>query len=227
MLAQRYAGQAASQALGLVVSTLGVIATIVIIPVLSIYLMFEVPDMRGALVEFVPPGARAKALAIINDFDAVLGGFIRGQLLVGAVIGTAITIMLLATHVKYAVLIGVAAGVLDIIPYVGAVVAFIPATSIAYFTDGWGHALLVAVLFAGIFQAEGHFISPRIISQSVGLSPLIVIVAVLIGGDLGGIGGMFVAVPIAAILRILILHAKPNYARSEPAPTQESARARS
>jgi len=82
----------------LVVSTLGVIATIVIIPVLSIYLMFEVPDMRGALVEFVPPGARAKALAIINDFDAVLGGFIRGQLLVGAVIGTAITIIQAATR---------------------------------------------------------------------------------------------------------------------------------
>ena len=157
------------------------------------------------------PSARAKTLAIINDLDAVLGGFIRGQLLVGAVIGTAITIMLLLTHVKYAVLIGVAAGVLDIIPYVGAVVAFVPATSIAYFSDGWQHALLVALLFVAIFQAEGHFISPRIISQSVGLTPLLVIIAVLMGSELGGVGGMFIAVPIAAALRILILHAKPKY----------------
>jgi predicted PurR-regulated permease PerM len=214
-LGQRYAGQAAAQALGLVLSAVGIVATIVVIPILSIYLMIEAPDLRGALMEFVPPGARPKTLAIINDLDAVLGGFIRGQLLVGAVIGTAITIMLLVTHVKYAVLIGVTAGVLDIIPYVGAAVAFVPATSIAYFSDGWQHALVVALLFVAIFQAEGHFISPRIISQSVGLTPLLVIIAVLIGSELGGIGGMFIAVPIAAVLRVLILHAKPNYDASK------------
>jgi predicted PurR-regulated permease PerM len=210
-LAERYAAQGASQALGLVLSAVGIVATIVVIPIISIYLMIEIPDLKGALVEFLPPAARRETLAIINDLDGVLGGFIRGQLLVGAVIGTLITIMLLLTHVKYAVLIGVAAGVLDIIPYVGAVVAFVPATSIAYFTDGWQHALLVAALFVAIFQLEGHFISPRIVSESVGLTPLGVIVAVLIGAELGGIGGMFIAVPIAATLRVLILHAKPKY----------------
>jgi predicted PurR-regulated permease PerM len=212
MLGQRYAAQAASQALGLVLSAVGIVATIVVIPVISIYLMIEVPDLKSALIEFIPPTARPKTLAIIRDLDSVLGGFIRGQLLVGAVIGTAITLMLLVTHVRYAVLIGVAAGVLDIIPYVGAVVAFIPATTIAYFTDGWQHALLVAGLFVLIFQLEGHFISPRIVSESVGLTPLAVIIAVLIGAELGGIGGMFIAVPIAAALRVFILHAKPDYA---------------
>ena len=211
-LGQNYAGQAASQALGLVLSAVGILATIVVIPVISIYLMVEVPDLKESLVEFIPPGGRPKALAILKDLDTVLGGFMRGQLLVGAVIGTAITVMLLVTHVKYAVLIGVAAGILDIIPYVGAIVAFIPATTIAYFSDGWVHALVVAVLFVLIFQLEGHFVSPRIVGESVGLTPLLVIIAVLIGAELGGIGGMFIAVPIAAILRVLILHAKPNYA---------------
>ena len=211
-LGQNYAGQAASQALGLVLSAVGILATIVVIPVISIYLMVEVPDLKESLVEFIPPGGRPKALAILKDLDTVLGGFMRGQLLVGAVIGTAITVMLLVTHVKYAVLIGVAAGILDIIPYVGAIVAFIPATTIAYFSDGWVHALVVAVLFVLIFQIEGHFVSPRIVGESVGLTPLLVIIAILIGAELGGIGGMFIAVPIAAILRVLILHAKPNYA---------------
>ena len=219
-LGQNYAGQAASQALGLVLSAVGILATIVVIPVISIYLMIEVPDLKESLVEFIPPGGRPKALAILKDLDTVLGGFMRGQLLVGAVIGTAITVMLLVTHVKYAVLIGVAAGILDIIPYVGAIVAFIPATTIAYFSDGWMHALVVAVLFVLIFQLEGHFVSPRIVGESVGLTPLLVIIAVLIGAELGGIGGMFIAVPIAAILRVLILHAKPNYAASAAEATR-------
>lgn len=219
-LGQEYAAKAAAQAVGLVLSAVGIVATIVVIPVISIYLIFEAPDLKDAFLEFIPPSARAKTLAIIKDLDAVLGGFIRGQLLVGAVIGTAIVVMLLVMHVKYAVLIGVAAGVLDIIPYVGAAVAFVPATAIAYFTDGWVHALWVAILFVAIFQAEGHFISPRIVSQSVGLTPLVVIVAVLVGAELGGIGGMFVAVPIAAILRVLILHAKPDYEKRVPPARQ-------
>jgi predicted PurR-regulated permease PerM len=152
----------------------------------------------------------------------VLGGFIRGQLTVSVIIGTAITVMLLILHVKYGVLIGVAAGVLDMIPYVGAAVAFFPATLIAFFSDGWQHALTVAVLFVLIFQLEGQFISPRVISGSVGLSPLGVIIAILIGGDLGGVLGMFVAVPIAAALRVLMLDLKPDY--GSPAKKPDRAR---
>ena len=210
-LAQQYGGQAASRVLSLVLSTVSVLATLVVIPVLSVYLIMEAPALVEGFIAFFPPRARPKALAVMKDLDGVLGGFIRGQLLVGATIGTAITIALLILHVKYAVLIGVAAGLLDVIPYVGAVVAFVPATAIAFFSDGWQHALLVAVIFALIFQAEGHFIAPRIVSESVGLSPLFVIIAILIGGELGGIGGMFLAVPIAAILRVLMLHVRPKY----------------
>jgi len=210
-LAQQYGGQAASRVLSLVLSTVSVLATLIVIPVLSVYLIMEAPALLEGFMGFVPPRARAKTLAVMNDLDGVVGGFIRGQLLVGATIGTAITVMLLILHVKYAVLIGVAAGLLDIIPYVGAVVAVVPATTIAFFSDGWQHALLVAGLFALIFQLEGQFIAPRIVGDSVGLSPLFVIIAILIGGELGGIGGMFLAVPIAAILRVLMLHARPKY----------------
>jgi predicted PurR-regulated permease PerM len=210
-LAQHYAAPAVSQALSVVLSAVSILATIVVIPILSIYLIVEFPGWLDVIFEFIPPAARPKTAKILKDLDGVLGGFIRGQLTVGAVIGTAIGVMLLILHVKYAVLIGVAAGILDLIPYVGAVVAFIPATLIAYFSDGWQHALTVAVLFALIFQLEGQFISPRIISGSVGLSPLGVIIAILIGGDLGGVFGMFISVPIAAALRVLLIDLKPDY----------------
>jgi len=210
-LAQHYAAPVFSQALTVVFSAVSVLATIVVIPILSVYLIVEFPGWLDAIFEYVPPAARPKTAKILQDLDGVLGGFIRGQLTVGAVIGAAITVMLLILHVKFAVLIGVAAGILDLIPYVGAVVAFVPATLIALFSDGWQHALTVAILFVLIFQLEGQFISPRIISGSVGLSPLGVIIAILIGSDLAGVLGMFLAVPIAAALRVLAIDLKPDY----------------
>jgi predicted PurR-regulated permease PerM len=216
--AQDYAGAAASRAIAFVASLVGFVATVVVIPILSIYLMFEAPEIVGALLRALPAKSQPKARAIVADLDKALGGFIRGQLTVGATIGACITIALLVLRVKYAVLIGVAAGLLDIIPYVGAIVGFVPAVTIALFTEGWQHALVVAAVFVLIFQAEGHFIAPRIVSDSVGLTPLMVIVAILIGGELGGIGGMFLAVPIAAVLRVIALHAVPGLRRPEPAP---------
>jgi predicted PurR-regulated permease PerM len=213
---QEYAAAGAAGVFALLLSVVGLLATVVVIPVLSVYLMIEAPDLIRTALRAVPPRAQPETLALLRDLDRVLGGFIRGQITVGAVIGACITIALLILHVKYAVLIGVAAGIFDIIPYVGPLVGFIPAVLLALFNDGWQHALTVAVVFVLIFQAEGHFIAPKIVSDSVGLSPLMVIVAILIGGDLMGIAGMFLAVPIAAALRVVVLHAVPGMRPPEP-----------
>jgi predicted PurR-regulated permease PerM len=215
--AQTYAGLAAGRVVGFLASLVGIVATIVVIPVISVYLIFEAPTFLAAAIRVVPEPSRPKAVAIIAEMDGALGGFIRGQLTVGAVIGVCITIALLILHVKYALLIGVLAGLFDIIPYVGAIVGFVPSVLLALFNDGWQHAVLVAIVFVAIFQAEGHFISPRIVSDSVGLSPLSVIVAILIGGEIGGIGGMFLAVPIAALIRVIALQTIPGL-RTEPEP---------
>ncbi len=213
--ARGYAGEAASRAVTLVASVLGLLATLVIIPVLALYLLMEAPELILDFMRVIPFTAQPKTLALMHDLDNVLGGFIRGQLTVGATIGACITIALLLLHVKYAVLIGVTAGLLDVIPYVGAIVGFVPSVGLALANDGWQHALIVALVFAAIFQAEGHFIAPKIVSDSVGLTPLMVIVAILIGGELLGIGGMFLAVPIAAMLRVILLHAIPNARRAQ------------
>ena len=220
--AQTYAGMAAGRVFSFLASLAGIVATIVVIPVISAYLIFEAPELIEALVRVVPQPARAKTIAVLRDIDGVLGGFIRGQLLVGASIGICITIALLILHVKYALLIGVIAGLFDVIPYVGAIVGFVPSVALALFNDGWQHAVVVAIVFVLIFQAEGHFIAPRIVSQSVGLTPLMVIVAILVGGELGGIGGMFTAVPIAAVIRVVILQALPSIRRQPPAPPAAS-----
>jgi len=207
---QRSTATGVSQMLALAVSFASIAGTIIAIPVISVYLMIEAPDLIDALVARLPVRMQRRSSVILRDLDRALGGFIRGQLLVGATVGSAIMIALLILHVRYAVLIGVAAGLLDVIPYVGAVVGFVPAVTLAFFDGGWQHALVVAAVFMAIFQAEGQFIAPKIVSDSVGLSPLMVIVAILIGGELLGIGGMFLAVPVAAVIRVLVLHSFPE-----------------
>ncbi len=207
---ERYGAEGASRVLNFLLSIFALVATVVIIPVLSIYLMIEEKSLIAGFMRVVPEKWRPEAASVLRDLDAVLGGFIRGQILVGIVIGAFITVALLVLHVKYAVLIGVAGGIGDIIPYVGAFVGFVPAVILAFVNDGWQHALVVTIVFIVIFQLEGHFIAPKIVSDSVGLSPLTVIVAILIGGELLGVLGMFVAVPVAGILRVALLHALPR-----------------
>jgi len=204
--AQGYAGTAATGVLGLLLSTLSILGTTIAIPIVAAYMMLEAESLRELTLSVVPPRRREKTLEVARDLDRLLGGFIRGQLLVGATVGTCIAIMLLIVHVRFAVTIGVMAGLFDVIPYIGAVVGFVPSVLLAFFDDGWQHAGVVGICFAVIFQLEGQFIAPRIVSGSVGLSPLMVIVAILVGGELGGIFGMFLAVPVAGILRVLATH---------------------
>jgi len=228
-LTQKYAGEAATKAVGLLLSTVTIIATCIVIPVLSAYMMLDAENLKRYAIAAIPMKRRPKTLAVVADLEKVLGGFIRGQFTVGATIGVCITIVLLLFHIKYAVLIGVFAGLFDVIPYVGAVVGFIPSVLLALFQDGVSqaalfHALYVAIAFIAIFQLEGHFIAPKIVSDSVGLSPLWVVIAILIGGELLGIGGMFLAVPIAAMIRVLLVHfipMKASIAEAKPGVTEE------
>jgi predicted PurR-regulated permease PerM len=222
---QQYASDGLKSVVGVVLSVVGLAATIVVIPVMAAYLMLDAESLKRTAIGVIPLKARPKTLAVVADLEKVLGGFIRGQLIVGAIIGTCITVALLLLHVKYAVLIGVFAGIFDVIPYVGAIVAFVPAVGLALFQDGVSQAALahagwVALTFIVIFQLEGHFIAPKIVSDSVGLSPLWVILAILCGGELLGIPGMFLAVPIAAMLRVLLMHFVPRF--DQPATVQQA-----
>ncbi|MFN2529154.1 MAG: AI-2E family transporter [Candidatus Baltobacteraceae bacterium] len=210
-------------ALSMLAGTLTVLATLVIVPVLSAYILLDSENLKRYFVALVPQKGRENSLVILSELDEVIGGFIRGQLLVGVTVGILITGMLLALHVPYAFLIGMAAAILDIIPYVGAVVTFIPAVILAFVTGGPAHAAIVAVLFTLIFEVEGHFIAPVLVSKTVSLSPLTVILAILIGGDMMGIVGMFIAIPVAGMLRVLMMHvmpAKVSQQEAQPALTE-------
>jgi predicted PurR-regulated permease PerM len=202
---QTHGLETAGHAFGVVRGVVTVVATFVIMPLLSAYLLAEADHLRASLRRLVPSDKWDATQAFLAQIDGVVGGFIRGQLIVAATIGAILTIALLILGVPYAFLLGLFAALGDLVPMVGAVVTFIPAVAIAFAAHGWVSAAIVAVIFITLFQLEGHVISPMIVSSQVKLSPLVVLIAVLIGAELGGIFGMLVAVPIAGALRIILL----------------------
>ncbi|MGZ3522346.1 MAG: AI-2E family transporter [Vulcanimicrobiaceae bacterium] len=212
----RYGGEAASSFLNVLVSAVSVLALFVAVPVVAIYLMIDANAMYRAFVSIIPLSIRPKALKILSEIDSVVGGFIRGQLLVAAIIGVLFIVMLSALHVRYAILIGVLAAVLEIIPYVGAVTGGAIAVLVALATNGPLNALFVTIGFIVINQLEGHLIAPFVVSGSVGLSPLAVILALLAGGELYGLPGLLVAVPVAGIIKVLFVNLVPRVAPPEP-----------
>ena len=200
---QKYGVDTLQRSFTVVLSTFSVVATLIIIPVLAAYMLLEAAEVRRQVIGLFPLRRRAKINTVIDELDGVVGGFIRGQLIDGAIVGLMILVMLTIMHVPYALLIGVAAGILNFIPYAGAVIGFVPSVLLALAFNGPTNALIVAVLFAVIQQIDGNFVAPRVLKDNVGLSPLYIIIAILVGSELFGLVGTFLAVPVAAMLRVL------------------------
>jgi len=134
-----------------------------------------------------------------------------------------IALMLYLMHVPYALLIGVTAGVFNLVPYLGSIAGFIPSVALALGYNGWQNAIEVAILFAVIQQIDGSFILPRIMKANVSLSPVVIVVSILIGSALFGVVGTFLAVPVAAMLRVFKVHFAPAPSPAEMISLETSA----
>lgn len=213
-----YSSSIARQAMPIVVSLVTIVAMFIIIPIAAAYMTSEAQGLKRSALSFLPPGARWRAARIMNDMDHVVGGFIRGQILVATIVGTLVTLLLLGLHVPYAVLIGVFAGVIDVIPYIGAIAGWLPAFVISYMNNGLPNALAVSLGIVIINQLEGHIIIPNVVSRTVALSPLGVMLALLLAGEVLGLPGLLIAVPAAGVVRVLVINftGRPRHQRKTP-----------
>lgn len=187
-----------------------VLATAIAIPIVSIYMLGESSIIKRFFVRAFPPRQRPGVVSFLADVDNVLGGFVRGQLIVAAVVGILAIIALLILRVPYALLIGAWAGIADIIPYIGPFAGAIPAAIVAVISNGVADMFGVGIAFTIINQLEGHFLGPRIVSRTVNVTPLTVIFALLVGAHLFGIAGLIVSVPLAGIVRVILLRLFPE-----------------
>ncbi len=190
-------------------SMFSVFAVFVLVPVVSIYMLNEAASIKRTFLGMLLPSARQRAKDVLEELDGVLSGFVRGQLIVALIIGVLVTALLLALRIPYALLIGVWAGVLEVVPYLGAVAGGVVGVFLALLTKGWMSAALVSVGFAAIYQLEGAFIAPGVQSRAVRITPLAAIFALIIGGELFGILGVLIACPVAGAIRVLVQNAFP------------------
>jgi predicted PurR-regulated permease PerM len=203
-----YGPAIAQRGLGVVASVVSIAASLIVVPVLAAYLIFDATDLKRAVLGFVPARHRSEAIALIADLNDVLGGFIRGQIIDGIIVGTLIGTMLGFNHVPYALLIGFVSALLNFVPYLS-ILAIIPSVLLSFAYNGWQDALVVAVLFGVIQQIDGNFIEPFVMRANVALSPMVLIVAIIAFTALFGPFGAFIAVPITAMLRVVKLHFAP------------------
>ncbi|HHY09129.1 MAG TPA: AI-2E family transporter [Firmicutes bacterium] len=180
-----------------------VLAALLISPILAFYFLKDHQAMRSRSLQFVPAPYRGEVQNIAREISGALNSFFRGQILISLLVGLLIYGGLAFLKVPYALFIGLLAGLFDIIPYFGPILGFVPAAFFALLKSPLT-VLWVALLFIAVNQLESCVIAPKIIGDRVGLHPLVVIFAILVGGDLLGVVGMLVAIPITAILRVLL-----------------------
>jgi predicted PurR-regulated permease PerM len=171
--------------------------------VIAFYWLLERREIESTIILLLPPDSRSTAREIINGVHAKLGSYVRGQLFLGAAVGTLSYIGLASLGIKYALVLALVAAVTELIPMIGPWLGGIPAVLVALAVSPL-HALLVIILFVVIQQLENHVLVPKVMQHAVGLSPLTVLLAILVGGSLMGIAGTLLAVPIAAVVEVVL-----------------------
>ncbi len=171
--------------------------------VLTAYLLVDTRRLREFLFRFVPKGREPDAHHFLNALSRVVGGYVRGQLITSLIIGVFTTTVLLIMDVPNAVAFGVLAAFADIIPLVGAFIAIIPAV-VAAFQESPQQAVVVLGALLVYQQFEDRFLVPKIYGQTLNLPSLVVLLAVLVGGELMGITGILLALPAAAAGRVAL-----------------------
>jgi predicted PurR-regulated permease PerM len=202
-------GEWLGQVLGYVGTVFGIIAGLALIPIYAFYFLLEKHGINEQWRDYLPvqdSKFKDEAVFVINSINEYIVAFFRGQVLVAMCDGVLYTIGFILIGLPYALLLGVLATCLTIIPFLGAITTCVLALAISIVAFGdWQHPALVLAVFAVVQTLEGFVIQPKIMGDRVGLHPVTIIVALMVGTTLlGGILGGILAIPLAAVLRVLL-----------------------
>lgn len=181
------------------------IVFIVVVPVVTFYLLLDWDNMIANIDRWLPVDHRETIRQLAREVDAVLAGFVRGQLSVCGILGLFYALSLMLVGLQYGLVIGAVAGLISFIPYVGSITGGVLAIGLALF-QFWDAPLwigAVIVIFAAGQFFEGNFLTPKLVGGSVGLHPVWLLFALSAFGSVFGFAGMLVAVPVAAVLGVL------------------------
>ncbi len=191
------------------------LVNLVLIPVLTFYLLRDWDILVGRFRELLPRSNAKKVIAITIECDEMLSAFIRGQLMVMFALTVIYTIGLTMIGLELALLLGVIAGVVSFVPYLGLIVGIGLAGTAAFFQfHEWLPVIMVIAVFSVAQMIEGMVLTPRFVGERIGLHPVAVLFAVMAGAQLFGFTGILLALPVAAVVMVLLRHAHQHYIES-------------
>ncbi len=175
-------------------------------PVIAFYILADLPRLRARTRALLPPRVLPEVILVARRMHAVVGGFVRGQIIVATIVGVLTSMGLALLGLPFWAVLGLIAGVSDLVPLIGPVVGGAAAVVVALATRDAVTALWAVAVMVAVQQLESHVVSPLVLHRTVKLHPAAVLLALLAGASLGGIFGMIVAAPAVAALKVVIGH---------------------
>ena len=204
-----------SAVLGGTASFLGGMAALVMVPIFTFYLLEDFDRIIERIRVLLPSTVRPPVVRMAVEVDTVIGEFLRGQLLVMGLLAALYAVGYALVGVSLAIPIGLVAGLLSFIPYVGGAVALgLGLLMSVLHYQGVGQLFAVAGVYALIQVLEGFVITPRVVGDKLGLAPVWVLFALMVGGELFGLLGIMLALPTAAVIKVFVMHGLARYKRS-------------
>jgi len=196
--------------IGGILKTFSKLISLILTPILTFYFLVDKDYFKERIMNGIPKRFRSESRKVFLLMDDSLSKFVRGRIIMAAYVGVATSIILLILRVDFALVIGFITGIADIIPYIGPFLGFLPAVFFASL-DSPVKAIWVSVLFVLIQWVENNIVAPKVIGDTTGIHPLIVLISIIIGGGIFGVLGMILAVPVVAIFIILFKFAKDKF----------------
>jgi len=180
------------------------IFTLIMIFVLTFYMLVDESNIKKFVSSLFTPDHKENAVAVINKIASKVGGWFRGQMILGLIIFLIVYIGLTIIGIPYALVLAIIAGILEIVPTVGPIIAGAVAALVALTISPLA-ALLVIILFLAVQMLENTFIVPKVMQKAIGISPVVIILAIIAGAKLLGVVGAIISIPIAASISVLIM----------------------
>ncbi|MBY6035366.1 AI-2E family transporter [Fictibacillus nanhaiensis] len=185
---------------------------IIVVPFLVFYFLNDFEKMKKACWYLTPRRFREEGKHLLEDIDSSLGGYIRGQLFVGAILGAAAMISLWIVGMPYPILLGIVIAITDIIPYFGPILGAIPVILIAL-TISWKMVWITVGIMLVLQFIEGNILGPFIVGRNLHIHPVFIIFSLLLGGELAGVPGMILAVPVFSVIKVIVMHIREHRLR--------------
>lgn len=212
-----------SNLLGYLTGLLGKLFWVILVPIITFFVMIDLPRMQQRFAQMLPERSRTNILALLRALGVVWTGYLKGLATVAVLYGAVMGVVFTVLGLRYSVVMGVLAGLLYIVPYVGPLTTSLVAGLVAFFAAGgkalwifevpahsWQYTVLVVGSVLGFNVVFDQVLTPRIVGGSVGLRPVASIFALVVGAQLFGIWGMLLAMPVAASLWIVLLALFPS-----------------